>query len=284
LEDPFGVGVLSNGNIVVSEREGKRLQIFDSQGNFVRVLGAGQVKNPRHLFVDSGDNILVAEYAKKGCIQVFHQNGNHIKSFGTGQISFPLGVCMDREGGSSPVKGMGFTEYPFVWSPSSFSSGVSGLFCLKEKKESKYSSFLLLNSVISSGMGERAELPLLLRDHPEINVNWANEAKFLWNSLHTASCRGGVEIVEELLAHPGIDENMKTGGGQTAVSLGSQHGRMTVVRLLLKDPRVDLTLDDHNGCTSSYARQHEVILRVAESLGTSRTRKGNGVYERIHRP
>ena len=94
---PIGIGLLSNENIVVAEESGNRLQIFDSGGNFIRIVGAGQVKNPWHLFVDSDDNILVADQDNKR-IQVFHQNGNHVKSIGTGQISYPLGVCMDRDG------------------------------------------------------------------------------------------------------------------------------------------------------------------------------------------
>ena len=90
MNNPIGVGVLSNGNIIVAEDSGSRLQIFDSQGNSVRIVGAGQFSGPRHLFVDSDDNVLVADpYNRR--IQVFHQNGNHIKSIGTGQILKPLG-------------------------------------------------------------------------------------------------------------------------------------------------------------------------------------------------
>ena len=74
---------------------GCRSLIFE--GNFVRIVGAGQVENPYHLFVDSDDNILVADYNNHR-IQVFHQNGNHIKTIGTGQLANPRGVCMDREG------------------------------------------------------------------------------------------------------------------------------------------------------------------------------------------
>ena len=52
LNGPSGVGLLSNGNIVIAEHGWDRLQIFDSQGNFVRIVGAGQVLHPFHLFVD----------------------------------------------------------------------------------------------------------------------------------------------------------------------------------------------------------------------------------------
>ena len=98
MKNPIGVGLLSNGNIVVSEFSGNRLQIFDSQGNFVRIVGAGQVKNPHHHFVDSDDNILVADYGNNR-IQVFDQNGNHIKTIGTGQLSHPAGVAWIRREG-----------------------------------------------------------------------------------------------------------------------------------------------------------------------------------------
>ena len=94
---PIGVGLLSNGNIVVAENSGDRLQIFDPQGNFVRVVGAGQVNDHQHLIVASDDNILVADYGNHR-IQVFHQNGNLVKSIGREKISSPFGVCMDREG------------------------------------------------------------------------------------------------------------------------------------------------------------------------------------------
>ena len=82
---------------ILCEWDGNRLQIFDSQGNFVRIVGAEQVKDPFHLFVDSDHNILVADFSNNR-IQVFHQNGNHVKTIGIGKILNPLGVCMDREG------------------------------------------------------------------------------------------------------------------------------------------------------------------------------------------
>ena len=60
-------------------------------------MGARQVKDSYHLFVDSEDNVLEADCGNNR-IRVFHQDGNHIKAIGTGQLSGPVGVCMDNEG------------------------------------------------------------------------------------------------------------------------------------------------------------------------------------------
>ena len=60
-------------------------------------MGAGQVNLPEHLFVDSDDNILVADGGNSR-IQVFRQNDHYIKSIGAGQLTYPAGVCMDHEG------------------------------------------------------------------------------------------------------------------------------------------------------------------------------------------
>jgi len=97
MKGPIGVGLLSNGNIVVGEFGGKRLQIFDSQGKFVRVVGDRKVNDPYHLFVDSDDHILVTD-AGNNRIQVFHQNGHHIKIIGSRENFYPRGICMDPEG------------------------------------------------------------------------------------------------------------------------------------------------------------------------------------------
>jgi len=96
-EESLGRWSFVEWDIVVSEDDGNKLQIFDSEGIFVRIVGAGRVKDPGHLIVDSDDNILVADYGNRR-IQLFDQNGKHIKTIGTGQIHDPLSVCMDRDG------------------------------------------------------------------------------------------------------------------------------------------------------------------------------------------
>jgi len=101
----------------------------------------------------------------------------------------------------------------------------------------------------------------LLRDNPDINVNWAVFAQ--WTALHAACWSGQVEVVKLLLAHPDINVNLKDNVGQTPFSLCCERGHVSVVQVLLKDPRVDVTLDDDRGRTplwyASYYGKHEVI-------------------------
>ena len=74
-----------------------RVSIFDSQGNFVRHVGVGQLSSPYHNFVDSDDNIMVADYSNNR-IQVFKSDGSLIKTISAGQVSNPSGVCIDLDG------------------------------------------------------------------------------------------------------------------------------------------------------------------------------------------
>ena len=102
----------------------------------------------------------------------------------------------------------------------------------------------------------------LLSDHPEINVNWADPEYGQFTALHATSFHGHAEIVKLLLAHPNIKVNLKDIYGQTPFSLGSSP-EVFVVQELLKDPRVNTTLDDDCGRTplwwASHDGNHEVI-------------------------
>ena len=132
----------------------------------------------------------------------------------------------------------------------------------------------------------------LLRDHPEINVNWTNEDE--WASLHVASNKDHVEVVNLLLKRPNINVNLNYEYGQTPFLLGCWNGHVSVVEVLLKDPRVDITLDDDWGCTplwwASHNGKHEVIeLLIASSrdLGDVKRKKGadwGRSVDRIHPP
>ena len=53
--------------------------------------------------------------------------------------------------------------------------------------------------------GDVEAVSTLLRDHPEINVNWT--------ALHVSSRFGHSEVVKLLLAHPDIDANICESSG-----------------------------------------------------------------------
>ena len=98
LSNPRGIGLLSNGNVVVSEYGNSRVSIFNSQGNFVRHVCVRQLSNPRHLFVDSDDNILVANNDSTYPVRVFKANGTLVKNISITGHAGAVGVCMDPEG------------------------------------------------------------------------------------------------------------------------------------------------------------------------------------------
>ena len=99
LSNPHGIGLLSNGNVVVCENSNSRVSIFDSRGHFVRHICAGQLSVLHHLFVDSDDNILVANAdTSTNQIRVFKADGTLVKNISIAGHEGALGVCMDLEG------------------------------------------------------------------------------------------------------------------------------------------------------------------------------------------
>ena len=81
-----------------------------------------------------------------------------------------------------------------------------------------------------------------LKGNPDIDVNWVNEDDNNTTALHWASQYGQVEIVKVLLAHPGINVNVRDIDGRTPLQIACENGLESVVqvaRVLLLDPRVD---------------------------------------------
>jgi len=122
----------------------------------------------------------------------------------------------------------------------------------------------------------------LLRDHPDLNINYTIA---YWTALHFASFGGHLEIAKLLLVHPGIDVNKRAQYGKTPLSLscslGHTEGRASVLLLLLKDLRVDVTLDDDCGCTplwhASCNERYEIIewlIASGKDLGDIQNKKG----------
>jgi hypothetical protein len=102
-----------------------------------------------------------------------------------------------------------------------------------------------LCDAIYNGRFDEAET--LVRDHPDLNVNWKNVSG--WTALHYASWYGHSEVVKLFLAHPAINVNVLTKAGSTPLLLSCSSGKVSVVQVLLKDPRVEITLADEGNCT-----------------------------------
>jgi len=77
--------------------------------------------------------------------------------------------------------------------------------------------------------------------------------------LHSASFKNHTEVVKLLSAHPAIVVNAQSLDELTPFLLGCRNGKVPVVQLYLKDPRVDVTLADGNGRTPLLLWHLEVI-------------------------
>ena len=74
---------------------------------------------------------------------------------------------------------------------------------------------------------------------------------------------------------------MKNDEGQTLLSFSCEFGHVFVMELLLKDPRVDITVDDHNGRTplwwatcNGHLEVVEWLIASGRDLGDIKNKKG----------
>ena len=107
LNNPLGVAVNDRNEIVVADQFNHRVQVFDSNGTFLRSFGhqgvnAGEFKHPFGIAINKDRQIFVADsYNHK--VQIFSWAGRHLSSFGgrgslNSQLSFPWGLSLDSTG------------------------------------------------------------------------------------------------------------------------------------------------------------------------------------------
>ena len=104
---PYGVAVNDRDEIVVADTLNHRVQVFDSNGTFLRSFGhrgenAGEFNCPVGVAINKDRNIFVAEY-RNHKIQVFSWEGRHLGSFGGRgildiQLHYPYGLSLDSTG------------------------------------------------------------------------------------------------------------------------------------------------------------------------------------------
>ena len=107
LSNPLGVAVTAKDEVVVADNQNHRVQVFDSNGTFLRSFGhkgenAGEFENPTGIAIDKDGNILVSEYHNHR-VQVLSWEGRHLGSFGgkgslDSQLLRPWGLSLDSTG------------------------------------------------------------------------------------------------------------------------------------------------------------------------------------------
>ena len=104
---PMGVAVSDKDEIVVADALNYRVQVFDSNGTFLRSFGrqgknAGGFNCPVGIAINKDRNIFVADNGNNR-IQIFSWEGRHLGSFGgegslDSQLHLPWGLSLDSTG------------------------------------------------------------------------------------------------------------------------------------------------------------------------------------------
>ena len=107
LNSPIGVAVTTKDEAVVVDHWNHRVQVFASNGTFLRSFGhkgenAGEFTNPTGIAINKDRNILVSECYNHR-VQILSWEGRHLGSFGgegclDSQLSYPWGLSLDSTG------------------------------------------------------------------------------------------------------------------------------------------------------------------------------------------
>ncbi len=104
FSSPCGIAFDSESNIYVIDRNNDRIQIFDSDGNYLDQFGSagsgnGQFNDPFDIIISSESKIYISDYGNHR-IQVFDLDGNYLDQFGgfgigDGEMISPFGLGFD---------------------------------------------------------------------------------------------------------------------------------------------------------------------------------------------
>ena len=104
---PLGVAVNDRDEIVVADQCNHRVQVFDSEGTFLRSFdhqgkNAGELSHPFGIAIDKDRNIFISEWGNHR-VQILSWEGRHLGSFGDqgsldSQLSDPWGLSLDSNG------------------------------------------------------------------------------------------------------------------------------------------------------------------------------------------
>ena len=104
---PWGVAVNARDEIAVTDTNNHRVQIFNSDGNYLRSFGrqgnkAGEFNYPSGVAFHDNGNVFVAD-CDNNRIQIFSGEGQYVGTFGgegrlASQLTHPLGLSVDSDG------------------------------------------------------------------------------------------------------------------------------------------------------------------------------------------
>ena len=104
---PLGVALNERDEIVVADEFNHRVQVFDSNGTFLKYFGhqgknAGEFSQPFGIAIDKDRNIFISEWGNHR-VQILSWEGRHLGSFGgqgslDSQLSYPFGLSLDSNG------------------------------------------------------------------------------------------------------------------------------------------------------------------------------------------
>ena len=107
LNNPLGVAVNERNEIAVTDTGNNRVQVFSSDGNFLRSFGKkgdkqGEFNFPSGVAFDKNGNVIVADSINNS-IQLFSEQGEYLNQFGEHgsldhQFKLPHGLSLDSDG------------------------------------------------------------------------------------------------------------------------------------------------------------------------------------------
>ena len=102
LDDPWGLSVDSDGNVIVADKGSSLIKIFSPDGKFLmKIGGQGTLKSPVHCI--QYDKYLIVSDKGEHCIKVFDRNGNFQYMFGKkgegeGEFNSPSCMAVNKSG------------------------------------------------------------------------------------------------------------------------------------------------------------------------------------------
>lgn len=119
---------------------------------------------------------------------------------------------------------------------------------------------------IAAGLGKEEEVRKILKENPNLKVNWFSPHYYQDHYARTAliwACNNGHDkVVALLLAHPDIDVNQKNVGGGSPFFYACANGKTSCVQLLLKDARVKANQPDKAGHTPLWWIAYQGRLEI----------------------